>query len=187
MRSVHCCTVPNSFRLIGSFHESLMNICLRRWDRDEYSRQLTSRSCMLIVPPPLPPPPTAGYLRRCPHHRRRPATNRKRNIIPWSGAIPPAAAERWKPATKGEIGPFCKFILTSEASPIVVDFTISVYGSLCYSLCFALLLSSFLSISISWHSFLPWGCHYIEREQQRNQEEAKKEILYFMNSRTQKC
>ena len=47
---------------------------------------------------------------------------------------------------------------------IVPDFTISVYGSSCYSLFFRLILSYFLPLSKYWHFILHWGCQEIDRE-----------------------
>ena len=40
----------------------------------------------------------------------------------------------------------------------------SVSGSSCNYLYFGLILSSFLSLSFSWHRILPWGNQIIERE-----------------------
>ena len=44
-----------------------------------------------------------------------------------------------------------------EVSLIVPDFRIYVFGSSCHSLIFVIILSSFLSLSLSCHSILPWG------------------------------
>ena len=66
----------------------------------------------------------------------------------------------------------------SEASLIVPDFTISVYGSSCNYLFFCLILASLLSFSIYWHPQCVKGCQKvstIERERRKERMRTKGE------------
>ena len=49
--------------------------------------------------------------------------------------------------------------LIPEASLIVPDFIIFVYGNSCNSFVFGLISCSFLSLFLSLHFILPWGCN----------------------------
>ena len=58
----------------------------------------------------------------------------------------------------------------SEASLIVPDFTISVHSSSCNSFFFGLILSSFHSVSVSWHPILTIN----RKRKQRSENESRK-------------
>ena len=76
-----------------------------------------------------------------------------------------------------------------EASLIVPDFTISVYGSSCNYLSFGLVLIHLLFLFISWHPIMSWGCRQIERESKGRKETTIHELPYTelsMNCRIQK-
>ena len=68
--------------------------------------------------------------------------------------------------------------MNTRGEPVVPAFTISVLGSSWNALIFGFILSSFLCLSSSWHSILPWACHYIERDSKGARMRKKKRIIW---------
>ena len=69
----------------------------------------------------------------------------------------------------------------TEVSLIVSDFKISVYSSSCNSLFIGLMLPSFLSLFISWHSILPRGCQFNRKKEKTKKWEWDRKRNNFMN------
>ena len=75
-------------------------------------------------------------------------------------------------------------------SHIVPDFTIFVYDSSFNSLFFGLILSSFLSLCIPWHSVQHWGVPVSRKRKKRSKNDTEKRELHelpyteIVNSRT---
>ena len=65
-----------------------------------------------------------------------------------------------------------------EVSHIVPDFTIFVYDSSCNSLFFGLILSSFLSLCIPWHSVQHWGVPVSRKRKKRSKNDTEKRELH---------
>ena len=59
-------------------------------------------------------------------------------------------------------------------------------GVQCNSFFFVLSLAPLLSLPISWHPILPWGCQNYRKRKQRSQNESGKE-RFILNCRPQKC
>ena len=76
-----------------------------------------------------------------------------------------------------ELTSFVKQHECSEASLIVPNFTIYVYSSSYKQLFLDLNLFYFLSVSIYWHPFLPWGCN-LNRKKKGNQQELWQKQSY---------
>ena len=59
-------------------------------------------------------------------------------------------------------------------------------GVQCNSFFCVLSLAPLLSLPISWHPILPWGCQNYRKRKQRSQNESGKE-RFILNCRPQKC